>query len=95
MRLAAAFLACSSAEQLLHRECFKFGMDSVTQNANMWRGKRSTTADQQQETDEDGDPWRDPRPMWGRDDEPLTLGRRNGSTKIENDVTRRYITTAL
>ena len=77
MRLAAAFFACSSAEQLLHRECFKFGMDSVSQNANMWRGKRSAA----QETDEDGDPWRDPRPMWGtgRDDEPLTLGRRNGS----------------
>lgn len=89
MRLAAAFFACSSAEQLLHRECFKFGMDSVSQNANMWRGKRSAT----QETDEDGDPWRDPRPMWGtgRDDEPLTLGRSRGTLgRIVNGTAADY-----
>ena len=77
MRLAAALLACLEAEQLLYRECFKFGMDSISQNANMWRGKRS--ADQSGETDEDGDKWEDPRPMWGKEDEPMTLGRRKGS----------------
>jgi len=84
MRLAAAFFACSSAEQLLHRECFKFGMDTQTQNANMWRGKRSAGV---QETDEDGDPYVDPRPMWGKDDEPLTLGRRKGSDNFKVEMT--------
>ena len=52
-------------------------MDSISQNANVWRGKREAAT----EYDEDGDEWKDPRPRWNNNDEPMTLGRRKGFRK--------------